>query len=223
MNCVRCETSPVVGTYSRYCDPCRSLARRKPVKYAPTPHGDELIREAYRKMRNFGNRDAIQKAATRLCWPAWKVKKRGRDLGLARTKEAPWTDAEIEILERYSWMCAERIAGKLKAGGYARTATGVHLKRKRMRLLQNRDWFTANQLGDAFGCDPKKVTRWIAAKILVARRRETERTAANGGDMWMIERRDVQKFVLACPDEYDLAKVEKFWFLDLITDGRICR
>jgi site-specific DNA-cytosine methylase len=33
----------------------------------------------------------------------------------------------------------------------------------------------------------------------------------------------VRDFGCRCPDEIDLKKVEKFWFLDLLTDGRICR
>jgi len=71
--------------------------------------------------------------------------------------------------------------------------------------------------------DSHKVTRWIGAGLLEAERRGTARTELQGGDTWLIFRAEVKEFVLRCPDEYDLGKVEKWWFLDLITDGRICR
>jgi hypothetical protein len=64
--------------------------------------------------------------------PHWALKKRARDLGLARTKEQPWSERELEILARYAWMSDERIPLKLKAAGYARTVTEIHLKLKRM-------------------------------------------------------------------------------------------
>jgi hypothetical protein len=55
--------------------------------------------------------------------PHWALKKRARELGLARTKELPWSERELEILARYAWMSDERIRLKLKAAGYARTVT----------------------------------------------------------------------------------------------------
>jgi hypothetical protein len=33
----------------------------------------------------------------------------------------------------------------------------------------------------------------------------------------------VRRFVMQAPEEIDLARVEKFWFLDLLTNGKICR
>ena len=78
-------------------------------------------------------------------------------------------------------------------------------------------------LAEVMGVDSHKVTRWIGAGLLEAERRGTARTELQGGDTWLIFRAEVKEFVLRCPDEYDLGKVEKWWFLDLITDGRICR
>ena len=49
--------------------------------------------------------------------PHWALKKRARELGLARTKELPWSERELEILARYAWMSDERIRLKLKAAG----------------------------------------------------------------------------------------------------------
>jgi len=35
--------------------------------------------------------------------------------------------------------------------------------------------------------------------------------------------KDVKRFVLRAPEEIDLCSVEKFWFLDLLMDVKICR
>jgi hypothetical protein len=148
---------------------------------------------------------------------------RARHLGLCRTKEPIWSARELELLAKWGWMGDERIALRLRAAGFARSVTGVHLKRKRMRICRNGDWYSATGLAEAMGVDSHKVTRWIGAGLLEAERRGTARTELQGGDTWLIFRAAVKEFVLRCPDEYDLGKVEKWWFLDLITDGRICR
>jgi hypothetical protein len=57
--------------------------------------------------------------------------------------------------------------------------------------------------------------------MLHATRRGTDRTEAQGGDSYWITHKAVRDFVLRCPDEIDLAKVEKMWFLDLVTAGRL--
>ncbi len=79
--------------------------------------------------------------------PHWAVKKRARELGLARTKELLWSEAELAILSRYAWMRDERIRLKLKAAGYARTVTAIHLKLKRMRFKHDGSLYSANRLG----------------------------------------------------------------------------
>jgi hypothetical protein len=53
-------------------------------------------------------------------------------------------------------------------------------------------------------------------------RRGTARTGVQGGDMWWISRRQVKSFILRAPEEIDLARVEKIWFLDLLTGGKLC-
>jgi hypothetical protein len=47
------------------------------------------------------------------------------------------------------------------------------------------------------------------------------RTRSQGGDIYWITHNAVREFVLKHPDEIDLRKVEKWWFLDLMTAGRI--
>lgn len=220
--CLDCE-APLSQPFARWCTRCRPQHRKRHLIYVPSPQIDAEISEAYRKFREYNNRKAITLAARRIGWPRHAVLKRARKLGLARTKEAPWSDREMELIAKYGYLSAEKLAEKLKAQGFKRSATAVHLKLKRERIKSNGDWYSATKLAHAFGCDVHSVRRWILSKALSAEKRGTERCEAQGGDMWLIRHEDVKRFVLAYPDEYDLAKVEKYWFLDLITGGKICR
>ena len=100
----------------RQCDPARvkALSRRK---YAFTDQIDQLIREVYLIPRGAKTRPSIPLLAKRVGMPHWALKKRALELGLARTKELPWNEAELAILSRYAWMSDERIRLKLKAPG----------------------------------------------------------------------------------------------------------
>lgn len=111
-------------------------------------------------------------------------------------------------------MSDERIRLKLKAAGFSRSATAIHLKIKRMRFKSG-PWYTATSLASAFGVDSHQVTRWIHTGLLAARRRGSARTPQQGGDMWFITENDVIRFIRDNPAAYDLRKVSQSWFLDL--------
>lgn len=220
--CLDCA-APINQPFARYCTRCRPQHRKRHLLYVPNAQIDAEIGEAYRKFREYNNRKAITLAARRIGWPRHAVLKRAQKLGLARTKEATWSDREVSLLEQYGYLSAEKLAEKLRAHGFQRSATAVHLKVKRQRIKSNGNWYSATQLANAFGCDIHVVRRWIMSKALSAERRGTERGEAQGGDTWLIWHDDVRRFAIAYPDEYDLAKVEKYWFLDLLTGGKICR
>jgi hypothetical protein len=93
----------------------------------------------------------------------------------------------------------------------------------RLRIKQNLDGYSACSLASAFGVDVHKVCRWIQRGLLQAKPRGTARTDKQGGDTWWIPMAAVRHFVMRAPEEIDLARVEKFWFLDLVTGGEICR
>jgi hypothetical protein len=71
-----------------------------------------------------------------------ELKRRAQEFGLARTKELPWSQPELTILSRYAWMSDDRVRLKLKAAGYTRTVTAIHLELKRMKVeLDGSFWF----------------------------------------------------------------------------------
>jgi hypothetical protein len=163
----------------------------------------------------------VRVCARRLGWPGWVIKKRAVVLGLTRTKEKPWGSQELEILERNAHFHPHTIQRKLARAGYQRTETAIVLKRRRTNLLSTLDGYSALSLAGLFGIDSHCVGRWIRFGWLMAEKRGTDRTALQGGDTWFIRHEQVYRFVLSHPEEIDLTKVDKLWFLDLVTRGKI--
>jgi hypothetical protein len=190
-------------------------------KYIFSDQADQLIREAYLSPRDGKGTSSILLLAKRLGMPHWALKKRARELGLARTKELSWSEPELAILSRYAWMSDERIRLKLKAAGYKRTVTGIHLKLKRMRFKHDGSFYSANSLAQALGIDPHAVTRWIKSGHLKAKLRGTARGPLQNGDTYVIQEKDIRRFILEHPTDIDLRKVDQLWFLDLITKGLV--
>jgi hypothetical protein len=191
-------------------------------KYVFTDQIDQLIREIYLNHRDAKTRPGTRLLSKKVGMPHWALKKRARELGLARTKELPWSEPELAILSRYAWMSDERIRLKLKAAGYGRTVTGIYLKLKRMRFKHDGSFYSASGLAQALGIDSPAVTRWIKSGHLKAKSRGTARTEQKNGDIYLIHEKDVRRFILEHPTDIDLRRVDQIWFLDLITNGLVC-
>ena len=222
--CAQDECQRESTRHGRYCARCGQARRRRHPKYVHSLASDQAIRVAYRQLWETHDRRAIAITALRLGWPSWVVKKRAQALGLARTSDKkPWMPEEEKLLLKIAHHSDAVISLKLREAGFHRTETAVHLKLKRERIRKTLDGFSAHQLAEAFGVDGHKITRWIAAGILKAERREQARTPQQGGNAFWIRHADVKAFVFRYPEEIDLKTVEKSWFLDILTDGRICR
>jgi hypothetical protein len=190
-------------------------------KYVFTDQIDQLVRVIYLNRPDAKTQLGIRPLAKRVGMPHWALKKRARELGLARTKEQAWSEAELAILSRHAWMSDERIRLKLKAAGYSRTVTGIHLKLKRMRFKHDGSFYSAYSLAQALGIDPHAVTRWIKSGHLKAKFRGTARGPQQNGDSYLIQEKDVRRFILEHPTDIDLRKVDQLWFLDLVTNGLV--
>jgi len=150
--------------------------------------------------------------------PHGALKKRARP-GSGPHQELPWSEPELTILERYAWMSDDRIRLKLKAAGYSRSATGIHLKLRRMQFKHDPSFYSANGLAQALGIDSHAVSRWIRSGHLKAKFRGTARVKQQNGDIYLIHEKDVRRFIVEHPTNIDLRKVDQLWFLDLITNG----
>ena len=214
--------APIGARFERPPDRQGERIRRRR-KYRADDRIDAIIREAYRRRLEENDRGATRWAQIKTGWPRFMVLRRGAELGLARTKEPNWSPPELAILEETGHLGVEAVRKRLAKRGFARSRTAILLKRKRLKLTAHLDGYSGNALAELFGVDNHRIYRWIADGMLAAERRGTDRSPKQGGDTYWIRRQDVHAFVLQHPDEYDLRKVEKWWFLSLITDGRISR
>lgn len=163
-----------------------------------------------------GKTKTITELAERLAVPRWVVKKWGCQLGLARQREPVWTQDEIAFLERnLHHMSLVRIAKQL-----GRTKTAVHLKAKRLSINKTQqEGYTMRGLCLGLGCDHKQVDRWLAKGWLKGRRRETERTEAQGGDVWYFSDAAIRELVRKHPEEIDPRRAVWLWLVDLLVGG----
>jgi hypothetical protein len=191
-------------------------------KYKPDGTLDAAIRDAYRHQR-LGDRYALKRLSREIGWPPYAIYRRGAELGITRAKEQPWISAEEELLERFGHLTPSGIQRRFSAAGYSRSVAAIQIKLHRNRIKQNLDGYSATQLADAFGVDVHKVLSWIRRGLLKAQARGTNRVAVQGGDTWWISQHQAKRFVLRAPEEIDLARVEKIWFLDLLTSGKMCQ
>ncbi len=185
-------------------------------RFTLTPEIAEQIRKIYREKTGDGE---VRDLARRLCIPRWRISRWALHLGVVelRKKEPDWSDAELAVLERWGHLTIERIQIKLKLAGFQRSLMGILLKRKRMRIPANFEEYTATKLAECFGVYVKTVTRWIVLGYLRAGKRGTDRSEAQGGDMWWIREKDVRRFVVENVELVDFRKVDKVWLVDLLT------
>lgn len=176
-------------------------------KYFFNEASDRLIREHY------DSRTAtIDWLSQKIGFPRWAIKKRARILGMARTKEKPWSEAEIAYLEAN----LPRLSLAVLARKLGRSVTAVALKARRLGIRKKDEGYTARSLAQAFGVDAHKVVGWVELGLLKASRRNSGRA----GDMYFISDREVRRFVTTYPTEFDLRRVEQVWFIDLLAGIR---
>ena len=189
----------------------------KPLRWPITPEIHDKIKNAYHTITGNGE---ILDLARCLGYPRWKITRYAVQQGwIAKQKKEPnWMDKELEILERSAHLSPEVIQRHLKGAGFRRSAIAIQLKRKRMRFLQNLQGQSARMLSECLGVDVKFVTRAIQNGRLKAHRRGTERTPQQGGDIYYIKDSAIKTYILENLNEIDIRKVDKYWFVDILTN-----
>lgn len=185
-------------------------------KYFFTPETDQQITRVYQGMTGKGQVTALAK---RIGIPKQIIYKHAIEASLVqpRTKEPTWSDNELKILKLNAHKSVQKIQIQLKQFGFNRSINGISLKRKRLRMPANLEGHTGTGLALCFGVDFSVVKRWIKLGYLKAKRRGTARTEKQGGDMWWIKEKDIKTFIIENIIIIDIRKVDKFWFVDMLT------
>jgi len=175
----------------------------------------DRIRVVYQ--RDSGN-GQIRALARALGLPRWKVSRYAVEHGWTakQIKEPDWSEEEVDILTRNAHLGFARIQARLRARGFHRSVFGIQLKRKRLRLVRNGDGQSARGLAECLGVDVHFVLKAIADGRLHAMRCGTERTEAQGGDIWHIKDKWARDCIVDNVHEIDLRKADKYWFVDLM-------
>ena len=176
-------------------------------KYQFDNNTDTLIRDRYDS-----HTETIDELARSLGLPRWTVKKRAQALGLAHTKEKPWSQDEVAYLEDNM----HRLSLSSLAKRLGRTVTAVALKSKRLGIRKSDEGYTARSLAEAFGVDSHKVARWVALGLIRASRRKSGASR----DMYFISDQEVKRFICTHPMEFDIRRVDQLWFVDVLVGVR---
>jgi len=173
-------------------------------KFFWTAEQDELIRKRYDSRT-----ETITDLARIFSVPRWAVRRRAGMLGVSRVKELPWSSEEVAFLEaNYSKKSVFWISKKLH-----RSVTAILMKKRRLGLRKTDDGYTLRMVCEGFGVDHHKVGRWIKQGWLKPRGRGVDRPQ---GDYRFFTDEALRRFVRKHPDQIDLRRVEKLWFIDLL-------
>jgi len=195
------------------------LLSKKPRKWPPiTLEMHKKIKQLYLNKRYCSGE--VKKFARQHGLPRWKITRYAQRMGwIAKQKKAPvWTDREIRILKQNAHHSPETIQRRLKRIGFRRSLASIILKRKRMRFIANIDGQSANSLAMCLGEDGHFVTKMIKNGLLKAKRRIQNRTPQQGGNVYIIRDKDVKDFIVNNIHMIDLRKVDKYWFVDILTN-----
>ena len=178
---------------------------------------DDALRARWPEMTEKGD---VRKLAEELNVPRWWLSQRARQLGLtvAHKKEPPWTAAEEALMRKAPLHNPDRCSEIFREHGFNRSPTSICVKAKRMSLSRRatRTTFSGTSAAKVLGLNNKTITEYCIAGIIKATRRGTKRLPQQGGDTWDIEPHDLRAFVLDNLASFDIRKVEKIAFVELL-------
>lgn len=158
--------------------------------------------------------------AQRLNVSRTQLQYRAAVLGLrrARIKEAPWSDDELELLDRWLHLPPPAIRKRLAARGYQRSEGAILCQRQRRfgGLCMATGAYSAHQLAGMMGVSTPVVLRWIREGWLKATMRGASQNDFGGpGDRWMITPRAVKTFLLDNATLINPKGIDFIWLMDL--------
>lgn len=151
--------------------------------------------------------------------PRWKVSRCAMLLGLTPTtqkKMPPWSDEEVELLNKSSHLTPHAIAARFRRAGYSRSESAICIKLTRTGARTLNDVYTSREAADLFGVDSKVIRKWIEQGCLTAERKGTARTATQLGDIWSITTEAIRAMIKHYPELVDFRKIDKFFVARLL-------
>jgi hypothetical protein len=184
-----------------------------PQKYYLSEPDRRLILAVYGNPKYGSVSESIDYLLDRIPVPRRVIKRWGAQLGLARTKERPWSSEELAYLrENYQRPSGQRASLRSIAQYLGRTKDAVHIKATRMKYRRyGGDAYTFQSLADALGCDSHKVKQWVEKKWLDA---SLEHSREDG--RYAIAPTAIRRFIIEHPSEIDHRRADWLWLLDIL-------
>ena len=187
-------------------------------KYLFTSEMDKELLYTY--SINTDNKPRLINLAKKFNMPRWVLYQRALKIGAVKSSNQKklWKDEEINILEKNAQYAPLTIKKRLEKAGFQRSIASIVLKRKRMRLLSNLEGMSACLCAEFLGVDLHWVLKYIRSGLLMA---EIIRYDRQGKANYYIREKNIRKFIINNPDLIDLRKIEKYYFIELLANGRV--
>lgn len=184
-----------------------------------TPEIDEAIRQLHTTTPKKGD---VKRLAERLGRPVYWVSKRARELGLVtpRFREAPWSQAELDILDDTAELTPHAARLRLKRAGFERSVTAVVVKRKRVGLRVQPDGsYSAREAAHLLGYEESVLARWIRLGRIKASTAGADRSDGRT-TAWRITPRVLREFIVNNPMAVQLRRIpaaHQPWLIELLS------
>ncbi len=187
-------------------------------KYFFTSKMDEELLYTY--SINTDSSPRLINLARKFNMPRWALYQRALKIGAVQSSQQKikWIAEEIEILEKNAHYVPLTIKKRLEKAGFQRSISSIVLKRKRLRLLSNLQGMSACLCAEFLGVDIHWVLQHIRSGLLKA---EKIRQDSQGKVNYYIKEKNLRKFILNNPDLIDLRRVEKYYFIELVANGKV--
>ena len=187
-------------------------------KYTFTPEMDKELLYTY--SINTDSKPRLTNLARKFRMPRWALYQRALKIGAVQSSQQKkkWTDQEIKIIQQNARYEPLTIKKRLEKAGFKRSIASIVLKRKRMRLLSNGKGMSACLCAQFLGVSLRIVLNHIKAGLL---RAEIIRYDQQGKANYYIREKDLRSFIINNPDVVDLRKVEKYYFIELLANGKV--
>lgn len=190
---------------------------------------DDKLREIYsRPAARFGGNNfrakgqGVKAYAAELGWPHHVLVHRASQLGIARVKEKPWSNEELAALRQWAHFSPPHIERLFKKAGFKRSEASIACMRKKSQAFKTAPWYSATSLAVLMGVDAHMVTdSWLPKGLKFIWKGSNRRAQWQGGDVRLFHQKEIRRFFIEHPEEIDLLKVDKYWFLEMITGGAI--
>ena len=140
--------------------------------------------------------------------PRWMIVRWASQLGLTQPRKGGWSAEEDAYLEKHANRKSQEIAEHL-----GRTVWAVDKRRCTIGALKCRDGHTLESICECLGCGEVKVHKWIKQGWL----RGNHRKCTDGDrKIWYFSDNDIRRLIKYHPEEIDLRRVDKLWFIDLL-------